>query len=239
MLKGNTLRIAVCDDVEEECAAIVCMTERILREEGIVHSITAYNSAELLMSDIKNTSPYHLLLLDVMMDTVDGISLAAQLRAWGDKSQIVFISSNREMAMRGYEVNAVRYLAKPMEEEKLKEALLYCHRIWQAKREIAIPTEQGLYRTSLADIIYAEAYDRGTRFVFAGHVLETRMKYSEAEMLLPKSEFLQCHRSFIVNLAWTVYIRHYEFVLKNGNTVPIGKGRYNECQSRFLQYITG
>ncbi len=236
---GNTLRIAVCDDREEDLDRIVGLTGELLDAEGISHQVTAYHSAFDLLSDIKAGAQFQLLLLDVMMDSMNGMEFAAQLRVIDDKTQIVFISSNREMALRGYEVNAVRFLAKPAEEDKLREALLYCHRVWWAKREIAIPTEQGIRRTPLSDIIYAEAFDRGTRFVLANDVIETRLKYSEAEMLLPKTDFLLCHRGFIVNLAWTTYIRHYEFTLKNGNTVPIGKGRYSECQKLFLQYITG
>lgn len=234
----TVLRIAVCDDADSDRIAIAEMTKEILQTEGIAHSVTLYDSAKELLADMNGEALYHILILDVMMDDMDGITFSEQLRKWDDKTQIVFVSSNREMALRGYEVNAVRFLAKPAEEEKLREALLFCYRAWREKREIVIPTESGLRRTLLSEIIYAEAFDRGTRFVLSNDVIETKMKYSEAEELLPKPAFLLCHRGFIVNLAWTTYIRHYEFTLKNGNTVPIGKGRYAECHRLFLQYIT-
>ena len=48
------------------------------------------------------------------------------------------MSSNREMAMRGYEVSAARYLAKP-----LREALLYCCKTFCEKKEILLPTSKG------------------------------------------------------------------------------------------------
>ena len=59
-----------------------------------------------------------------MMDGLNGIQLAAALRCRNNETQIIFISSNREMAMDGYEVSAARYLAKPLNPDKLKEALL-------------------------------------------------------------------------------------------------------------------
>ena len=70
-------------------------------------------------------------------------------------------------------------------------------------------------------------------------VYDTKLKYSEVEAMLPKKDFLLCHRGFVINLAWAKMIRRYEFVLKNDATVPIGKARYAECHKSFLEYITG
>lgn len=238
MPNGNTLQIAVCDDSQSDLLEITDMTSHILRQADILFNITEYDNGLSLLSDMQNGRQFHVLLLDVMMSEPDGMEIAAELRRHGDNTQIVFISANREMALRGYEVSAVRYLAKPPEEDKLKEALLYCYRGWQAKKEILLPTEKGLHRTPLADIQYVEAFDRGTRFVLRDDVFETRMKYSEVDAMLPKSDFLLCHRGFIVNLAWVKFIRHYEFVLKSGRTVPVGKGRYAEIHKTFVDYIT-
>lgn len=61
------------------------------------------------------------------MRFMNGVQLAAELRKQQTKAAIVFISVDWEMALRGYEVSAVRYLAKPLEEVKLKVALLDIH----------------------------------------------------------------------------------------------------------------
>ena len=131
----------------------------------------------------------------------------------------------------------MRYLAKPLDENKLKEALLYCYRTWRKKKEILLPTNQGKHRTSFADIQYVEAFDRGTRFVLANETLESRLKFNEVETLLPKSAFILCHRAYIVNLSCIKYIRPYEFSLKSGETVPIAKGRYSVIRKEFIDYI--
>lgn len=232
-----TFRIAVCDDMESDRRQVTDMAEQILQEAGIFHSISKYESAKALLADIEGGAQFQVLLLDVMMDEMDGMELAAALRKQKNKTTIMFISSNREMALRGYEVSAVRFLAKPVEMDKLKEALLYCCSVWQEKKEILLPTDQGKRRTSFADIQYVEAFDRGTRFVLAGETLESRLKFSEVEAMLPKPAFLMCHRAFVVNLACVKYIRNYEFVLKNGMIVPIGKARYAEINRKFLDYL--
>lgn len=75
------------------------------------------------------------------MDSLDGIELAAALRKLGDGTAIIFISSNREMALWGYEVSTARYLAKPLQRPQLREARLpecqfiFCHRSYLVNLE--------------------------------------------------------------------------------------------------------
>ena len=66
----------------------------------------------------------------------------------------------------------------------------------------------------------------------------TKLKFSEVGALLPKSVFIHCHRAYIVNLSHIKHIRPYEFELKSGAAVPIGKPRYSEISKQFFSYIT-
>lgn len=238
MSTNSELKIAICDDIEKDRIQIANMAEDILQDMQVSSSIVGYEDASSLLADIQNGSEFQILLLDVMMDEMDGMELAAELRKRGNNTNIIFISINREMALYGYEVFAVRYLAKPLEKNKLKEALMYCCETWQEKREILLPTVKGQYRTSFSDIQFVEAFDRGTRFYLDGETIECRMKFSEVEAWLPKSTFLLCHRAFMVNLSWVKLIRNYEFILTNEKIVPIGKNRYSQIYKSFVDYIT-
>jgi len=82
-----------------------------------------------------------------------------------------------------------------------------------------------------------EAFDRGTRFVLSGETVETKLKFGEVEAMLPETIFVLCHRAYMVNLAEIKCIRRYEFTLKSGLAVPIGKGRYMEIHRKFMDYI--
>lgn len=130
----NELRIAVVDDVEQDRVQIAEETDAILKSAKITHNIDCYASAEALLNAIRGGKKYVLLLLDVLMDEMDGMALAKELRDQGNNTAIIFISSNQEMAHRGYRVNAARYLVKPLDREDLKEALLYCYDKWQDKK---------------------------------------------------------------------------------------------------------
>ena len=237
MLNEQSMKIAVCDDFPEDLAQITGMAEAYFADAGIPCRISSFASAEALFRNISGGEQYQLLLLDVMMEKMDGMELARCLRKTENPADIVFISSNREMALTGYEVNAARYLAKPLDADKFTEAMDYCCRLWADKKEILLPTDQGGCRISAADIRYAEAFDRGTRFVLGTETVESRLKFAEVRGILPEEGFIACHRAYIVNLAYVKYIRPYEFVLKTGECVAIAKGRYSEIRKRFMDYI--
>lgn len=238
MSTDNGLKIAVVDDIEKDRLQIAEKTRDILDQAKITHSIDCYADGKSLLDDLHSGKKYNLLLLDVLMDEMDGMALAAELRKQGNQTMIVFISISQEMARRGYQVEASRYLVKPLEWEELKEALTYCYEKWQEKKEILLPTDKGYYRTSFPNIQFVEAFDRGTRFVLTDDTVETRLKISEAEAMLPNSTFIVCHRAYIVNLAHTQHISRQEFVMKNGAAVPISRLRYNEIYRKFIDCLT-
>lgn len=230
--------IAICDDLQNDREQIAQMTRRIMERQGILCDVASFDSGNALLSAIQGGKRFQLLLLDVMMDEMDGMELADELHRQGNHTTVIFISINREMALYGYERNAVRYLAKPLEKAKLEEALMHCCTLWQEKKEILLPTNKGQYRISFSDIQFVEAFDRGTRFYFNGETVECNMKFGEVEAWLPQSLFLLCHRAFIVNLSCVKSIKNYEFALESGSIVPIGKNRYSDIYKRFVEYIS-
>ena len=237
MSTDNELLIAVVDDMEHDRVRNAEEAGAILGHAKIAHRIDRYADAAALLVAIRSGRKYDILLLDVLMDEMDGIALAAALRKAGDGTAIIFISYSQDMAHRGYRVDAARYLLKPLAHEDLKEALLHCCGMLQDKKEILLPTFKGQYRTSLTDIQFVEAFDRGTRFILTDETVETKWKFSDVEALLPKSSFIQCHRAYIVNLAQTKRISQYEFRMKSGAVVPISRLRYNDISREFMNFF--
>ena len=237
MLTDMELKIAVADDTEADREQIAGMVKDYMDRIGAAYSICRYSDGQTLLDDIQGGKKFNLLLLDVVMGDMNGMDLAVELRRQNNKSFIVFISGNREMALRGYEVSAVRYLAKPLEQEKLEEAMLCCYKRWQEKKEILLPTEHGQHRISYSDIEFVEAFDRGTRFVLVGETVDSKLKFSEAESMLPKTTFIQCHRAFIANVAYVRRLRSNAFEMRSGAAIPISKHRYGDVSRKFFDFI--
>lgn len=173
------------------------------------------------------------------MDDLDGMELAAALRDMGDDTSIVFISSNREMAMQGYEVEAVRYLSKPLDPERLREALQFCLRKSYERKNMVLPTRHGQRSIPYSHMVYGEEVDRVSKLVLPDGAEEIIMKFFQLAALLPQQQFVLCHRSYFVNLDYVSYLRNRELELSTGAVLPVSKYRLEELQKKMVSYLSG
>ncbi|MGN1002766.1 MAG: LytR/AlgR family response regulator transcription factor [Oscillospiraceae bacterium] len=232
-------KIAVCDDEALDREKITDLTTEIMREEGMPCRITAFACGAELLSAIQSGERFQIFLLDVVMEGLDGMQLASALKQLGDNKAIVFISSNTEMALRGYEVDAVRYLRKPLERDRLREALLYCCLTRLEQKEILLPDAGGQSRILLSELIYAETWERGVRLTMTGGRKEIGVRISDLEAMLPERQFVRCHRTILVNLAFVQSIRYCELELKTGTALPVSKYRQADLRKEFMRYLEG
>lgn len=234
-----TMRLALCDDEPEVLREVAEMVRRAAELEGFACEMTLYGSGSELLAAIRDGAKYHALLLDVMMDELTGLELAAALRAQQSDVAVIFISSNREMAVYGYEVSALRYLTKPVELPRLREALRLCYAAGLSAQEILLPTLRGSRKLSPGDILYAETWGRVLRVVLTDGQEECPMKISELEALLPENQFTMCHRTILINLAYVKYLRYCEVELKTGGVLPVSKYRQNAVREKLFHYLEG
>ena len=228
----SSISIAICDDESNALTEIESITKELLAAEKISCGISKFRDAASLLSAVEGGAAFDILLLDVMMEHLDGMELAAALRKQGNDAAIIFISSNRDMALLGYEVSAVRYLAKPIQREKLQEALLYCYSKQLMQKEILLPTPEGQRRILVSDVIYIEPWERGTRLILPSEECKSNMKISALDQMF-------CHRTLLVHLAFVQSIRYCELTLKTGQTLPVSKYRQAEIKESFLRYLRG
>lgn len=231
------LRIAVCDDEQADRQEVAELTKEILLQEKMDCTIFDYgNSADLLFA-MRSGMQFQILLLDVMMDGMNGMELAAAIREQEDDVSIIFISSNREMAMQGYMVAASRYLSKPVDLKLLREALLFCSSAHLEQKEVLLKTADGQRRVLLDDIVYAEACNRGVHLILSDGEMEINMRLMELANILSFSHFMFCHRTILVNLAYIRNIRYCELDLSSGVSLPVSKYRYADVKKEFLHYL--
>lgn len=209
----------------------------ICQKENIELHLSCFKSGKELIDAINDGKSFDLLLLDVMMPKQNGMELAEFLRKSAFGGLIVFISYNKEMALRGYEVSAVRYLAKPLEEERLREALLYCFGQVQTSREFLIPVNGSTQRLRTEEIMYIETQGRGCRVVQEHGECLTVMRISELEAKISEQSFIRCHQSFLVNMRFIYIVRTSEVELVNGVRIPVSKHRIQEVRKRFFYYM--
>lgn len=236
-MTSSVFRIAVCDDEQYDLEQVIEKTKEILEFEKISYEISPFESSQKLLEAVEEgKEEYHLLILDVLMEELNGVDLAGRLRRIGEDMMIIFISSSPDFALMGYEVEAARYLVKPVREEKLREALLHCKKYFSRKKEILINTADGIRRVSLNKLFYVEICKRGTLLYVEGEQIRARNTISEIEQEVRPADFCRCHQSFLVNMSYVEAIRRYELTLQGNIKVPISKLRYDSTREKLLHY---
>ncbi|MDD6572435.1 MAG: LytTR family DNA-binding domain-containing protein [Thermoflexaceae bacterium] len=236
-MKNPIFYIAVCDDEPEDREFITRMAGEILRQEKIHAEISCFANAKELLQELKDGKQYDLFLLDVMMPEQGGMELARELRREEMESSIIFVSSNMEMALQGYEVSAARYLAKPVDEGRLKEALLYCYGQKLKSRELLLPTNGSMRKVASKDIYYIEIMGRKCRIRQERKEWDTSLSMEELEGMLVNQGFIRCHQSFLVNCRYVRDFRTSSMELTDGRNVPVSKHRLKEVRQAFFEYV--
>ncbi len=248
------MRIACCEDERVQSELIkekICgWCERM----GKNCEIDLYNSAEsfLFEQNGSDSVPYDLLLLDIAMKKMDGFSLARQLREKDKTVKIAFLTSDPSHAPEGYELNAWRYILKPVDDAKIDEMMrALCASMEKRESRYCLFEISGEYtRIDLDGIFYLEADGHYTVLHCKNRNFEIREsfhtvleKLNDAAGLTnhrsqdpaERQSFVKCHRSIAINVSKIQKIGKSLLYLEDATQLPVSRGMYQEINQAFIR----
>ena len=237
----NTLKIAICDDetiILDEVSSYIKKYSKLCGKSEI--EVFPFNSASSLLNSIDNGALFDIFMLDVYIGDEMGTTLAREIRAREIESPIIFLTTSVEHAPQGYETGTLRYLIKPLEPEKLYEAmdaaLLQAEKI--TKQLIRLKTENGIESINANNIMYSESHDHHQYIKLDnGQLLKVRTTVSELYAMLAKNGgFFRLGSAYIINLRNIKNLTSSEILLYNNTTIPIPRGKYAELKKVFWNF---
>jgi two-component system LytT family response regulator len=251
-----SIKTIIVDDVELARERV-----KILLNDAEIEIVAECENGREAVEAIRNLNP-DLVFLDVQMPKIGGFEVVETVGA-ERMPAVIFVTAYDEYAIRAFEINAVDYLLKPFDEERLKKA------VERAKREIKKqepPAEiEEKLRKLLKEVKTEPRYlkripvksTRGTTLVLteeidwiasAGHYLELhignemyliREKLSEIETKLDPQIFMRIHRSTIVNLdriksLHPLFNGDQLIILKNGRELNLSRTYYDKLILRLM-----
>ncbi len=216
-------------------AALITDTQK--RRIPVQLSVCASGSEFLTLPQEK----WDLVLMDVEMPGQNGIETARQLRRVNERATIIFITNYIQYALEGYEVQAFRYLLKPIDaaqfEQVVGTALDEIHHRQTAYLQLKGRSE--IIRLAIDELIYAET-ERGHLLLHTpGKVLECYSTMEKLEQELKQEAFFRCHSSFLVALEAVRQIEKQDVVLKDGTRVPVSKNRKKGMKQALTNFWGG
>ena len=233
-------KICLCDDspdIREE------YRQKILhfgQKNGIDLGIRCFYSAEeLLFFMDAHSFEIDLLLLDVQLPKLDGISAARQLRLDNCPAEIIFLSSYPQYVFDAFSAHPNNFLLKdrctPEEfESTLLQALEFCRE--KDAHVLTIQSKSHLVKLRIRDISYIDVqegrltvhYQREC-FTFSGDLTTLSRQPS-------LKEFIRISRFYLVNPSHICHIQDRQAVFYSGQALPIGRTYLKKVKEQFHRY---
>lgn len=224
-MTDTRLKIAVCDDCEADSNYISSAVQLWSKERQRQVKINTFSSAEGFLFFYAEEKDIQILLLDIEMGKMNGVALAKEIRQNNADMQIIFITGYSEYIADGYDVAALHYLMKPLNQNKLFEVLdRAMEKLRENERFLNLEHSGESARIPFRDIRYIEVRQNYVT-VCAKSDYTVKKPLREIEEMLD-SRFFRIGRSFIVNLLYIQKITKTEVYLFDGTALPLPRGMY-------------
>lgn len=232
-------RIAIVDDSTTDAEFVLDILNRWAGERQVTIQAELFPSSEAFLFRYAEDKNLDILLLDIEMGAMDGVSLAKRIRQENDSVQIVFITGFGDYIAEGYEVSALHYLMKPVKQDKLFSVLdRAVSAIQKTERVILLPVGGEMLRLSMSRIQYVEAFSHSVNIVTTSDSLQIKMPISEIEKQLGDG-FVRCHRSYLVGLKHIARLSKTEVILDSGKMLPLSRSAAPLVHKAFISYYAG
>ena len=219
-------RIAVCDDSDADRNYVSDLVRRWAYITGHEVDLRAFSSAESFLFDFSEDEAYDMLLLDIEMGGIDGVTMAKRVRAVSESMQIIFITGYSDYIAEGYDVAALHYLMKPVDEGKLFSVLdRAAEKLSKNEKTLSLETSDGIVRVPVYKIRYADVFGNYVT-LHTPEEIRVRMTLGELEKELD-SRFYRVGRSVIVNLTKISRVSRTGIKLSDGSVIPLPRGAYD------------
>ena len=228
------MKIAICDDQMIIHTELKKHLENYAKKRNL---IMIYNDYTNGLDLIGSQNEYDIIFMDHQMAEISGLETARQIRKKNIKTAIIFLTSFPDIVFDTFEVNAYRFLVKPIDEKKLESALDSFLADNDESNFILIKTDDSSKKININDIIYIEASDKYCHIRTNEGTVLFKKTLSEIEKMLPEDKFFRCHRTYLAGLRHIVSHTSTDILFDNKERALISRIKLTPFKKAFTDYI--
>lgn len=237
--EGNVLRVGVCDSDREYLTFLT----GLLRQIPVIHEATIipYLNPKWFVSDLSlQIEAFDLLIISRHVTGYNGAYIAREASRINPACQVILISQENRILDEDYDIDHLFLLPREHVPLRLITVVERAVKIIRKRNEryffVQVNREK-LYIPS-SSVLYMEKMLRKTELVTVCGRISTYQIPGELIEAAQAEDFVQCHRSFHVNLANIYSISASEIKLQNGVTLPIGNTYARNVTERYDQFCS-
>lgn len=229
------IRIAIVEDEDAYIEQLTGYLEEYQKTANEDFDITVYRDGDAVVSRYK--AQFDIILMDIQMRFVDGMTAAEEIRRSDSEVVIIFITNMTQYAIRGYEVDALDYILKPVSyfafSQKLSRAIARIKK--RESKYITVSVKGGILRLNISDIYYIESAGHDLIYHTAGgdHTVSGTMKSAEEEFT--GMCFSRGNKCYLINLEHVEGIQDKCAVVR-GEHLQLSRPRMNAFMQDLTKY---
>lgn len=229
------IRIIVLDDDYEAYNTLKIFIDQFSKENNIGFEINYFSNP---LSFLDDYTPADLILMDIDMPYLNGIETAEKLRSKDPNVLLIFITNYVQYAIKGYSVNAIDYVLKPVKYARFSSLMSRVLKMIIASKNdnIIIKTTDGTIKLNAFLIISVEVSDHLLIYHTDSKEYEAWGSLKETALMLP-SYFERCNHSVIVNLKKVIRLDKNEITLTDGNKYLISQKKKSDFISKLNRFL--
>ena len=228
-------RVAIVDDSTTDAEFVQGILNSWSEQRQTNIQAEAFPSAEAFLFRYAEDKEWDILLLDIEMGAMDGVTMAKRVRQDNEAVQIVFITGYSDYIAEGYEVAALHYLMKPVNREKLLAVLdRALEKRKQEERCLNLASSGEMVRIPFYEIRYLDVHQNYvTVHAKADYTVKRTLGDFEKEL---DDRFCRVGRAMILNLKYIQRVTKTEVRLSDGTVLPLPRGAYEPLNRAIIQH---
>lgn len=230
------IRIAVVEDDAADRQRLQEYLKQYERDRGEKFRITLFAAGEEIAEDYR--ADYDIILMDIELTFMSGLTAAEKIRERDQEVVIIFITNMPQYAMKGYTVDALDYVLKPVSyyafSQRIDRALARMKKRTRTFR--SVPIRGGIRKVDVSELTYIEVQDHDLVYHLQKESFTTKGSLSEAEQMLQGLSFFRCGKSYLINLEYVDKVQNNELLIGQ-DRIPISRSRRKALMDALNTYM--
>lgn len=233
------IRVAICDDEQAICVQIERIIEKFAQQQAVALDVELFVSGTELCRFMETEHPFDIIFLDIEMDGINGVEVGKYIRETRKDqiAQIIYISGQTKYCMELFDIRPMNFLEKPLSEEKINRLLQLALELYPGAEQVfRYRIGHTDYKEPIKNILYFESGNRIVRMVTQSGEAAFYSTLTEVSAQLTKSNFIQIHKSYLVNYSYVIEFGTKEVKMSNQQILPISQKHRKAVREKQLQY---
>lgn len=228
------MRIVACDDDVSELEELKRQLQEIGEKYQLLFDIRTFTEGEQCCEYLCLNSA-DIVFMDIYLKPGNGVEFVRRLRQHRLNFKLVFLTSSNDFAIESYELDAAYYLLKPLQPEKLEQALKRCG-VFDKEEYVTFDTAAETVKIKPKDIIVVEVQDKYCYIHTAQRTYKVYSSINKVREKLTQDYFLLTYRSVLINMHYVEGVYSNYFLLGNGFKAPIRVRDSAAVRNAYMQW---